>query len=114
MIEALWYGFVVSLSFIGFVSVIYLILLHTYSPLKYGNIVINLTRNPTENEIYNAVIGLHLYELLFGNGTSANIIILNSKNDAVFVYDICNSSGCLSNFTCITYDEFLIMLNQED
>lgn len=114
MIEALFYGIVVSLSSIGLLSVIYLILLHIYSPFKYGNIVVNLTNDITEDDIYNAVLGLYLYGLFFGSGTSENILVLNNKTDKTYIYEICNLTGCKSNFKCFTYDEYFIILNKEE
>lgn len=114
MIEALWYGIVVSLSFIGFISVIYIVLLHIYSPAKYGNLVVSLSENLTKHELYDAVYGLRLHKALSGITISNDLIILKSGSDVIYVCEISGLSEQKDGYECLTFDEYLLKIKQEE
>lgn len=114
MIEALWYGIVVSLSFIGFISVIYIVLLHIYSPAKYGNLVVSLSENLTKHELYDAVYGIRLHNALSGITNSEDLIILKSGSEAIYVCEISGISEKIDGYECLTLDEYLLRIKQEE
>ena len=114
MIEALWYGIVVSLSFIGFISVIYIVLLHIYSPAKYGDLVVSLSENLTKPELYDAVYGLRLHKALSGIGNADDLILLKSGSEVIYVYEVSGLAVQTDGYERLTFDEYLLKIKQED
>lgn len=107
MIEALWYGFIVSLSFIGFVSILLYILLHTYAPHKNCKNIICLSDDLTENELYRMIYGVYLRRIIFGHLVPDKIIILNNQSDVASVCEMCELKEVFNNFECLTYEELI-------
>lgn len=114
MIEALWYGLIVSLSFIGFVAVLVYFLLHIYSLSNDSQLIFILPDNLTISELYKSLYGIYLRKFFGENITKDTLIILNNQSDILSVCEMCDLKDLCSNFECLTYDELINRLRQED
>lgn len=107
MIEALWYGLIVSLSFIGFVSILLYFLLHTYSTDSNTKIIVWLPEGLSENDLYRAIYGIYLRKIIFGNLTTDNVVVLSAKDAVSSACEMCELKEVFSNFECLTYEELI-------
>lgn len=81
MIEAVWYGTIASFTFIGFVSLVYFIVLHIFRPKNNGRFILFIPSNSTVEEINSLVYGAHLRNLIYGSLISEEILILDNNFD---------------------------------
>lgn len=112
MFEALWFGFVASLAFIGFMSIVCYIILHIYPPRKYCRFVMYIPDNITEDELHSLMYGSYLRNALCGDILTKDIIILSDNTDVDNVLPIVGIPDC--SFKIVSYDNFLSAMNQED
>ena len=82
MIEGILYGVVVSLAFIGIISLIYFLILHTFRPKDNGRFIIRLTDELTELQIYDLIFSAYLRNFLYGGAFCADIILVDLISDA--------------------------------
>lgn len=67
MIEAVWYGTAAALSFIGFVSLLFLILLNIYRPNEKNQYIIIIDETTDKHEISSLIYSAYLRNLIFGS-----------------------------------------------
>lgn len=67
MQHAFVYGAIAALSFIGFVSLIYTVLLFVYRPKGHSEYIIRIPENSGIGEIQRLIYGVHLKRLIFGD-----------------------------------------------
>ncbi len=79
MLEALWYGSVAALTFIGFISLLYFLLLHIYRPKDNGNYILCIPTNASAEEILKLIYGAYLRNLIYGSLICKDIVIFDNK-----------------------------------
>lgn len=109
MIEALWYGIVAALCFIGFVALVYYIVLSIYRPKKNGEYILTIPTNADRNEIRNCIYGAHLRNMMFADSMSESIIVLDNGlsmkqlDEIAFSQSDCGSVRVLKDYELIEY-----------
>jgi hypothetical protein len=96
MPEAFFYGLVAAFTFIGFISVLYYILLFFFKPKGNGRYIITIPRDADRSTISNLIYGAHMRNLLFGDLVCDDIIILDCDFDDErrrLVKDLSNEYG---------------------
>lgn len=78
MIEAVWYGLIAALTFIGFVSVVCLTIMHFYKPKGSGNYILTIPENVSCDEIERLVCGAHLRRIIFGDLICDDVVVAYS------------------------------------
>lgn len=78
MIEALWYGAVAALSFIGFVALIYYIVLSVYKTKKHGEYILTIPSDCTRNELRNLIYGAHIRNMIYTDSAAQKIVVLDT------------------------------------
>ncbi len=79
MLEAIWYGSVAALTFIGFVSLVYVAVLHIYRPKGNGNYILYIPESYSIDEVLNQIYGAHLRNLIYGGLICNDIIIVDNN-----------------------------------
>ncbi len=77
MIEALCYGIVAALTFIGFISLVYFAVLHIYKPKENGNYVIFVPEDASYDDIVSLIYGAYLRNIIYGDLLGKDIIIID-------------------------------------
>ena len=77
MIEGLLYGIIVSLAFVGIVSLIYFFVLYTFRPKSNGIYIIKLTDGLTKLQIYDLIFAAQLRNMIYGGTFCSDVIVLN-------------------------------------
>lgn len=67
MQHAFVYGAIAALSFIGFVTLIYTVLLFVYRPKGCSEYIIRIPKDAGIGEIQRLIYGIHLKRLIFGD-----------------------------------------------
>lgn len=67
MVEALWYGFIAALTFIGIVAVLCLAVLEFFKSKGQSRYIIYITDDIADDEIRRLIYGTYLKALVFGN-----------------------------------------------
>lgn len=95
MIEAITYGFIAALCFIGFVSIIYYIILYIYRPKKCGTYILTIPENASRHKIGCLIYGAHLRNLLFGDLVCDDVIVFDNGLTDKQINDIhCQAKEC--------------------
>ncbi len=101
MIESFGLGILLSLAFIGFISLIYFIVL-CYLRFEFtGRFVIHITNEMSKPDIYYQMYGVDIRKLIYGDGIFKEVIVIDSLTDAdkkIFLNEICDD---LCGFTLI-------------
>ena len=80
--EAVWYALVAALTFIGFVSIVFYILLKIYNPKQNGKFIISIPENANENEISFLLYAANLRSMLFGNLVFDSITVVDCSESS--------------------------------
>lgn len=79
--EAIWYALVAALTFLGFVSVLYYIVLRIFNPKNCGKYIIIIPKNAEKHEINSLLYSAHLRSMLFGDLLFDSITVIDNSND---------------------------------
>ena len=79
--EAVWYGIVAALAFLGLVSIIYYVILLFYKPKCSCKYVIAVSDVSDKNEIGKLIYGSHIRSLIFGDLIGDGVVIINCGLD---------------------------------
>ncbi len=88
MIEAIFFGCVAALSFIGFISIIFYIVLFMYRPKKNGLFILTIPKDAKRHKIGDLIYGSHLRNMLFGELICENVVIFDNGLTAKQIKDI--------------------------
>lgn len=81
MLEAIWYGLVAALTFVGFISIIYFVVLCIYKPKGNGRYILVIPEKAKKDEISNLIYGAHMRNMLFGDLVSDEIYVVDCGLD---------------------------------
>lgn len=81
MFEAIWYGTVAALAFIGFLALVYFVILSIYKPGGSGRYILVIPEDADKNKISNLVYGAHMRNILFGDLVCDDIYIVDCGLD---------------------------------
>ena len=90
MIEAVWYGIIAALTFIGIVALICFTVLTVFKPKGYGRYIIFISEDMESHEIRRQIYGGYLKSLIFGDMIfdSINVICgMMNEEKMIFVHD---------------------------
>lgn len=79
--EAVWYALVAALTFLGFVAVIYYIILRVFNPKNCGKYIITIPKNAGKHEINSLLYSAHLRSMLFGDLLFDGITVIDNSAD---------------------------------
>ena len=77
--EAVWYALVAALTFLGFVSIIFYILLRVFNPKNSAKYIITIPKNACRQEINSILYSAHLRNMLFGDLMFRSITVVNNS-----------------------------------
>ncbi len=99
MMEALCYGTVAALTFIGFVFLVYFALLRVYRPKGNGSYVLFVSADLSHDEIISLVYGAYLRNIIYGDLLSNDVFIIDdnlSEEKKVMIKSLSADYGCIS------------------
>lgn len=96
MLHAIMCAFVIALSFIGFMTLIYFLLLILYKPKGRSRYILKFKSGSENGEIERQIYGVYFKKLLFGD-LIFDIIEFDdselSENEKLTVKTVCNDIG---------------------
>ena len=81
MIEAFWYALAAALTFIGFVSVLCLVILYVYRSKNKAAYIIAVSPETDIDEVPNLIYSAHLRYLIFGNLLCDGVVVIDCGLD---------------------------------
>lgn len=108
--EAVWYALVAALTFIGFVSIVFYIMLKIYNPKQNGKYIINIPENADESEISFLFYAANLRSMLFGNLIFDSITVVSFSQSS----SVTEFAAEYSNINVITESEMIISGKDEN
>lgn len=114
MIEAFIYGMIASLTFIGFVSLVYFIVLHIYRPKENGRFVLFIPNNATNEEISSLIYGAHLRNLIYGSLISEDVFIFDNSFDESVKETIIDIAKNYGGIQFVNADNILSVFHREE
>lgn len=114
MIEALFCGLVASMAFIGFISVIYYILLHIFKSSDCASYLICIPKQMKRDDFDNLYYLLHIKSIIFGDLFFNKIYLIDDnleQNFKIYISELCECSDVI---ICTVIENLLPLLKRED
>lgn len=114
MIEGIGYGIVASFAFIGFLFIVFILIMYFSSFDSTGKYIVHITNEMSKREIFDLIYGIIIRKSLCGDQMLSEVVLINSLTDEdknKFFNDTCNDFNC---FVTISFDEIQLLFNNKD
>ncbi len=102
MIEAIWYGIIAVFAFMGFLSLIFYLLLYFFKPKADERNLIYIPDYYNDDDIANLIYGAYLRNIIYGGLITKDIFIVGPNIDESKKALLISLS---ENYSCINFIE---------
>ena len=106
MIEAFWYALAAALTFIGFVSVLCLVILYIFKSKSKALYIIAVSPETDSGDIPNLIYSAHLRYLIFGNLLCDGVVVIDCGLDEKKRQLVSETASQYSGVSVVRADEF--------